>query len=159
MCYNTEPGVPYQVLVVAFTSAGRGAENNIEVIFSQELDPSKVPADINIVRLNVTSINVTWTPLTFLEAQGFPHYRVTLMQLSNSNRTKRQADSITMETNNSYVVFHDLVSTSAYSAVVGVRTGSSDVFEDADSITGNIFCLCGIMVDSFLQKKSHHVSG
>ena len=130
--------MPYQVLVVAFTSAGKGAENNFETFFSQELSPSKVPADINIVRLNLTSINVTWTPLPLIEARGFPRYRVTLMPLSTNNRNKRQTDSITMETNNSYVVFHDLVSTTAYSAVVGVRTESSDVFMDADPITGNM---------------------
>ena len=130
--------MPYQVLVVAFTSAGKGAENIFETFFSQELSPSKVPAGINIVRLNFTSINVTWTPLTLIEAQGFPRYRVTLMPLSTNNRNKRQTDYITMETNSSYVVFHDLVSTTAYSAVVGVRTESSDVFMDADPITGNM---------------------
>ena len=154
MWYNTEPGIPYQVLVVASTSTGRGAENSIEVFFSQELNPSKAPADINIARLNFTSVNVTWTPLTLIEAQGFPCYRVTLMQLSNSNRTKRQTDSITMETTNSYVVFHDLISTAAYSAVVGVRTGSSDMFEDADPITGNILSVI-LCISSPI--RTHHV--
>ena len=133
--------MPYQVLVVAFTSAGKGAENNFETFFSQELSPSKVPADINIVRLNMTSINVTWTPLSLIEARGFPPYRVTLMSLSTNNCNKRQTDTITMEIN-SYVVLHDLVSTQLILAVVGVRTGSSKVFMDVDPITGNIsYCV------------------
>jgi len=139
--YNTEPGVPYQVSVVAFTSAGRGAENDFEIFFSQELDPLKVPADINILRLNLTSINVTWTPLTLNEARGFPHYRVAIIPLSSSNHNKRQTDAIMIETNSSYVLFHDLVSTTAYSAIVGVTTGSSDIFMNADPITGIKLCI------------------
>ena len=45
-------------------------------------------------------------------------------------------ETISMETNASYLVFHSLVSTTAYSVVVGVRTGSSDLFMDAEFITG-----------------------
>ena len=135
-CYNTAPGVPYQVVVVAFTSAGKGAENDLEVFFSQELTPTKVPPEIDVVRLNLAMINVTWSLLTLVEAGGFPHYRVTLMPLSYNNRIKRQMETISMETNASYLVFHSLVSTTAYSVVVGVRTGSSDLFMDAEFITG-----------------------
>ena len=138
MCYTTAPGVPYQVVVVAFTSAGKGAENDFETFFSQELNPTKVPADVNIARLDLATINVTWSPLTLVEAQGFPNYRVTLMPLSSNNRNKRQMNTITMETNNTYVVFHNLVSTMAYSAVVGVRTGSSDMFMNAEPVAGKI---------------------
>ena len=138
MCYTTAPGVPYQVVVVAFTSAGKGAENDFETFFSQELNPTKVPANVDIARLNLTTINVTWSPLTLVEAQGFPNYRVTLSPLSSNNRNKRQINTITMETNNTYVVFYNLVSTTAYSAVVGVRTGSVDVFMNADPVAGKI---------------------
>ena len=138
MCYTTAPGVPYQVVVVAFTSVGKGAENDLETFFSQELNPTKVPADVNIARLNLTTINVTWSPLTLFEAQGFPNYRVTIMPISSNNRNKRQMDTITIETNNTYVVFHNLISTTAYSAVVSVRTRSSDVFINADPVAGKI---------------------
>jgi len=128
------------VSVIAFISAGKGNENDFKTFFSQELDPLKAPADINITRLNLTSINVTWASLTLIEARGFPRYRVTLISLSSSACSKRQTDPITMETINSYVVFYDLITTTPYSAVVGVTTGSSDVFMDAVPITGIIFC-------------------
>ena len=142
VCYTTAPGVPYQVVVVAFTSAGKGAKSDFETFFSQELNPTKVPADVNIARLDLATINVTWSPLTLVEAQGFPNYRVTLMPLSSNNRNKRQMNIITMETNNTYVVFHNLVSTMAYSAVVGVRTGSSDMFMNAGPVAGKIaYCI------------------
>ena len=137
MCYNTAPGVPYQVVVLAFTSAGKGDENDFETFFSQELTPTKIPGDVDYSRLNLTTINITWTLLTLFEARGFPHYGVTLMPISSNNQNRSQMDIIFMETNSNYVVFHNLVSTTAYSVVVGVRTGSSDVFMYADPIAGN----------------------
>ena len=69
MCFNTAPDVPYQVIVVVFTSDGKGAQNDRKTLFSQQLSPAKVPDEVNIARLN---FNATWTPLTLVEAQGFP---------------------------------------------------------------------------------------
>ena len=47
------------MVMVAFTSAGKGAENDLEVFFSQELTPTKVLPEVDVVRLNLTTINVT----------------------------------------------------------------------------------------------------
>ena len=59
-----DPGTPYQVTVVAFTNAGRGALNDYIVFFSEELIPEMLPTDVSYTRLNNVSINVTWNPLS-----------------------------------------------------------------------------------------------
>ena len=111
-------GVPYEVVVVAFTSVGRGEENNRTVFFSRELFPTKPPGDVNIKQLNSTSINVTWTPLTLFEARGFPLYRVVLTPMdANSNLSK-----IVVETKSSFATITNLSDSIQYSIVVGVRT-------------------------------------
>ena len=114
-------GIPYEVVVVAFTSVGRGEENNRTVFFSRELFPTKPPGDVNIKQLNSTSINVTWTPLTLFEARGFPLYRVVLTPMdANSNLSK-----IVVETKSSFATITNLSDSIQYSIVVGVRTTDS----------------------------------
>ena len=119
---TTEAGTPYDARVVAFTSAGGGAENDLEEFFSQELEAIKAPENVVVKRLTSTSVNLTWTPLTLFEARGFPVYVVSLTPSSSSGRKKRQ-QTLTQLTNNSFAVFNDLMSGSAYTAEVGVRTG------------------------------------
>jgi len=125
----TAPGRPYQARVVAFTNAGRGEENDVVPFFSQELAATKVPEDVVLNQLSPTSINVTWTPLTLFEAQGFPVYRVTLMQQFNSRR-KRQIPDPVITTNN-FATINGLDENTQYDAVVGVKTGgTSDYLEN-----------------------------
>ena len=115
-------GVPYEVVVVAFTSAGRGEENDPEVFFSEELPPSKTPENVTSERFNSTSVRISWKPLTLFEAQGFPEYTVTITEMMDTNaRRKRQIVSVT--TNESSAIFTGLDANTAYTAMVGVRTG------------------------------------
>ncbi|XP_065904304.1 receptor-type tyrosine-protein phosphatase delta-like isoform X2 [Dysidea avara] len=118
---NLEPGTPYQARVVAYTIAGRGIENKFEPFFSQELAASKAPETVDFKPLSPTSVNVTWTPLTLFEAQGFPLYTVSLTL--SSSRKRQSPDAIL--TSNSFAVFENLASGRQYSAVVGVITGNS----------------------------------
>ena len=128
-----ESGVPYQVTVAAFTNAGRGALNDHIVFFSEELIPEMFPANINYTRFNMTSINVTWTPLSLFEAQGFPLYQVILSEPSTSGGTT--SDLIT--TNNSFAIFSNLSIDQRYSVVVGVTNGNSrSVVVYSDPLTG-----------------------
>ena len=57
----TDAGVAYQVVVVAYTSVRRGAENDSHVFFSKELSPTKSPDNVDFDPLTVTSVNITWT--------------------------------------------------------------------------------------------------
>ena len=122
-----EGGIPYEVIVVAYTSAGRGEENDDRFgpFFTEELPPLKsVDEDsINISQLNATSVNVTWTPLSLLDARGFPEYVITLTL--SDGRKKRQSPQ-TITTSNSFAVFGGLAGGSIYSAVVGSRTGGEN---------------------------------
>ena len=86
--YSIAPGVPYEVVVVAFTSVGKGAESDYITFFSKELQPTKSPENVNFKQLNSTSLGVTWMPLTLFEARGFPEYRVVLMVAGNDHRKK-----------------------------------------------------------------------
>ena len=122
--YSTASGVPYEVLVVAFTSVGKGAENDYIIFFSEELTPTKSPENVVFNQLNSTALNITWTPLTLFEARGFPEYRVVLTTDTDSRR-KRQSNSVSTITTNSFAIFTDLNENTDYSVVVGVRTGVS----------------------------------
>ena len=143
--YTTAAGVPYEVVVVALTSAGRGAKNDFITFFSQQLTPTRSPDNINIQQLNSTTINITWTPLTLFEAQGFPIYRVVLRAEDNTNRKKRQSNTnsiLDVNTTNSFAVFTDLNDNTSYSTTVGVGVGSASspplMFLDAQPITNGM---------------------
>ena len=124
---NIAPGVPYQVRVTAFSHEVMGVQNNFVVFFGKELNPVKTPDDIKIIRLNSTSINATWTPLSLVEAQGFPIYKATLTPTSTETRRKRQSSSNVLITQNNFAVFTNLNSNQEYMLTVGVATeGSSD---------------------------------
>ena len=124
--YSTVSGVPYEVVVVAFTHVGKGAENDYITFFSEELTPAKSPENVVFNQSNSTSLNITWTPLILFEARGFPEYRVVLTTDTNSHR-KRQSNSISTITTNNFAIFTDLNENTDYSVVVGVRTGVSMV--------------------------------
>ena len=133
-------GVPYNVVVVAFTSAGEGAENDRETFFVNELSPA-VPVDsstVEIMQLSDTSLRMTWTGLSLVEARGFPEYNATLISLSTNNRRKRQSPSniLTIITNNTFAVFENLTSGGSYSPVLGVRSSGADnqMFNVSDPI-------------------------
>lgn len=118
-------GVPYRVVVVAFTSAGEGQRvNPSDTFFSEELAPTKsVDGDsVKVDRISRTSVNMSWTPLTLREARGFPTYTAVLR--SGSNRKKRQI-SFTVMTNNSYAVFTNLDESTTYSGSIAVRSSGA----------------------------------
>ena len=118
--------------MVAFSRAGRGAATDFKPFFSQELTATKSPQNLKFIRLSITSINITWTPLTLFEARGFPEYRVTLTLSSTSG----QNTITSVNTTNSFTVFDDLDSDGVYMVVVGVRTGASNEYMNTDPITG-----------------------
>ena len=95
------------MVVVAFTSAGKGAENDYIIFFSEELAPTKSPENVVFQQINSTALNITWMKLTLFEAQGFPEYRVVLATDTSSCR-KRQSNSVSIITTNSFAVFTDL---------------------------------------------------
>ena len=126
--------MPYEVVVVTLTCTGKGDENDRMVFFSEELSPNKSPEDVEFKQLNSTALNVTWTPLTLFEAQGFPQYRVVLTAVANRRR-KRQSDPISIVTSDSFAVFSGLEENRDYSAVVGVRTVAPE-FNESSPING-----------------------
>lgn len=143
--FLTVAGVPYEVVVVAFTGIGKGEKNDHTIFFYKELAPTKSPEDVDIKQLSSTSLNVTWTPLTLFEARGFPEYRTILTPLDTNSRRKRQSnDNSThvMITQDSFIAFTGLRENTDYSVVVGVRTGNSSEFLDGDPISGTNSYLC-----------------
>ena len=143
--YLTAAGVPYEVVVVAINSAGKGEENDHEVFFFKELAPTKPPEDVESEQLGSTSLNITWTPLTLFEARGFPEYRVVLTPLGTISRRKRQSDPNSvhvMTTEGRFATFTGLRQDTDYSVVVGVRTGNTSEFLNGNAINGTNLYLC-----------------
>ena len=103
-----------------------GLQNDFMVFFGKELSPVKTPENLKYVRLNLTSINVTLTPLSLFEAQGFSICKMTLTPTSATNgRNKRQSSSSVLITQNNFAVFTNLNSNQEYSLVVSVATEGS----------------------------------
>ena len=150
--FLAEPGTPYQVRVVAFTSVGMGALGDYVVFFSQELIPTKPPENVTVIYISGTSINVTWTPLSLFEAQGFPQYKVTILPTTES-RQRRQSDPISVITTNSYAVFEDLDSNTKYSVEVGVTNSVTDTVVNSKPVEGMFIytILCIVHVVKFLH--------
>ena len=124
-----------------------GEQIDYAVFFSRELSPIKTPDDINFIRLSPTSINVTWTPLSLFEAQGFPIYKVALNPTPAEFSRKRQASSSVYVTENSFALFTNLISNQDYSVTVGVATDASSDFTSSQPITTKgIQILCAIVI-------------
>ena len=130
----TDAGVPYQVTLVAFTSAGRGIESYPYIFFTQELAPEKFPENVKYERSG-TTISVSWDPLSLFEARGFPVYTVTLTSFSLvGGRTTRQSNDneiILVTTNETNVVIGDLDPDVEYSLTVAVETSTGKIATEA----------------------------
>ena len=133
--FSIDPGTPYQVSVVAFTSVGMGVLGDYIVFFSEELTPTKAPDNIKVNFISDTSINVTWTPLSLFEAQGFPKYRITLLS-ATENRQRRQFNPISVTTTNTFAVFDNLDTSAKYSVEVGVTTGETNDVINSEYVEG-----------------------
>ena len=122
--------------VTAFSYEEMGLQSDFVVFFSKQISPTKPPEDIKFVRLNSTSINVTWTPLSLFEAQGFPIYKVTLAPTSTEICSKRQSSSSVLITQNNFAVFTKLNGNEEYSLTVGVATEGSGNFISSQPMKG-----------------------
>ena len=118
------------MVVVAFTSVGKGAENNRTIFFSAELTPLEAPMNVTFEQIDATTLNISWIPLTLFKARGFPEYTVNLAAIMDADsRRKRQSNSdLSMTTNNSFVVFDNLSENTDYSVEVEVRTDNGSRF-------------------------------
>ena len=129
-CVITDAGVPYQVKLVVFTSAGRGIESYPYTFFTQELAPQKSPENVKYERSG-TTISVSWDPLSLFEAKGFPVYTVTLISLSLvGSRTTRQSNDdgiISVTTDETDVVIEGLDPNVEYSLTIVVGTSSGNI--------------------------------
>ncbi|XP_065907794.1 cell adhesion molecule DSCAM-like isoform X2 [Dysidea avara] len=143
-----DPGTPYEVVVVAFTSAGRGVETYGYVFFSEELTPLKLLENVKLERSG-TSLNISWNPLSLFEARGFPVYTVTLETSSSDNRVTRQSNDgvIRVTTNESNIIVGGLDPKVEYGVTVAVGTGAGEMttepivlpVEDSDDDSSNDF--------------------
>ena len=129
------PGVPYQARITAFSYDEIGEQSDFVIFFSKQLNPVKTPDNINLIRLGPTSINVTWTPLSLFEAQGFPIYKVILNPTSAEFRRKRQSSSSVFITENNFALFTNLINNQDYSVTVGVANDGSSEFSSSQPIT------------------------
>ena len=127
-CAITDAGVPYQITVVAYTSVGRGEENDPQTFFTQEQIPIKPPENV-IFQRNGSAINASWDPLSLIEAKGFPTYTVTLRPLSSVGNQSND-DIISITTNQTSVISDELDPSLEYILVVTVTTTIGEASTD-----------------------------
>ena len=125
------PGMPYEVTVVASTSAGKGAENKGYIFFTEEEAPVHTPNNVEFERSG-TSVSVSWEPLTLFEARGFPVYTVTLVPSTSADRVTRQSSNgvIRVVTNESNIVVGGLDPEVEYDVTVSVGTGAGEMITE-----------------------------
>ena len=128
----TDPGIPYQVKLVASTNVGRGVESNPQIFFTKELIPVKPPENITVIyEKGGAAIAVSWEPVSLFEARGFPTYIVTLTSSSLVNsRTIRQSNGDRVTTNETDVIIEDLDPNVEYSLTVAVETSAGRVISE-----------------------------
>ena len=80
------------------------------------------PMNITATRLNDTAMNVSWTPLTLVEARGFVKYVITYTKAGGSRKRQSPSRKIVNGTDNSCVV-NDLEPGVEYDVIVGAQTG------------------------------------
>ena len=115
------------MVVVAYTSAGRGAENKPTDFYSQEDVPLQPPGNVEVERSG-TSVSVAWEPVTLFDARGFPTYTVTLEPSTSDSRVTRQSNDgvIRVTTNETNVVIGGLDPAVEYDVTVAVRTSAGE---------------------------------
>ena len=126
----TDDGVLYEVIVVAFSSAGRGAEHRPQTFFSQESVPTKAPQNVMFDRISGEYVNVSWDALTLSEARGFPVYTVTLTPSVSSDGELITNEVITVNTTQSSIVVGGLDFNVDYMLTVAVGTTAGQVVSD-----------------------------
>ena len=120
------------MIVVAYTSAGRGTENKPTDFYSQENIPLHPPGNVAVERSG-TSVSVTWEPVTLFDARGFPTYTVTLTPSTSNSRVTRQANDgvIRVTTNETNVVIGGLDPAVEYDVTVAVRTSAGETVAES----------------------------
>ena len=80
------------------------------------------PMNVTASRINDTAMNVSWIPLTLVEARGFVKYVITYMKAGGSRKRQSPSPKIVNGTDNSCVV-NDLEQGVEYDVIVGAQTG------------------------------------
>ena len=129
--YNiiTDAGVPYQVTIVAFTSAGRGKESYSEIFFTGELGPLRAPENVKYERFGMT-ITASWDPIPLIEVRGFPTYTATLTPLSPVGNVSGDDGIISVTTNGTDITIEGLDPDMEYTLIVTVTTDGGEAATD-----------------------------
>ena len=117
------------MIVVAFNSAGRGAENLPQTFFSQESVPTKSPQNVMFDRIG-KYVDISWDALTLSEARGFPVYTVTLTPSVSSDSEQITDEVITVNTTQSSLVVRSLDVNVEYMLTVAVGTTAGRAMND-----------------------------
>ena len=122
--FRTDKYIPYNVSVSARTSAGYGPATS-NITFIEEGIPSIYPRQININRINVTHMNVSWAKMTLLEAKGSPtSYNIRYEAVAS--RTRRAAEIEAVDPDSSFKVIGGLGYTQSYLISVSASTAAGE---------------------------------
>ena len=122
--FHLDKYIPYNVSVSARTSAGYGPVTS-NVTFTEEGIPDIAPRQVNVDRLNITHMNVSWVLMTAQEANGF----VTTYNVRYDSITSRRKRAVMLEVvdpRSSYKVIGGLGYTQSYLITLSASTAAGE---------------------------------
>ena len=111
--------------------------NYFSILYKIDTAPPIAPDDIQVIRISDTAINVSWTPLTYSEAQGVILYYELIYNAADSTTART---TVNASATASYIVISGLDPRSYYGVtvaavtIVGVGAFSDVVFESGINV-------------------------
>ncbi|CAH3169050.1 unnamed protein product, partial [Pocillopora meandrina] len=107
---NLNKFTKYEFQVLAVGSHGEGPKSSLKVEQTLEDEPSVAPNDVSFIRLNQTTFNISWSPLTRKESYSkVISYEVKISLVLSGSRQKRSpANSKTVNTTKAFVILYDI---------------------------------------------------
>ena len=110
----------YLVSVEAGGGGGCGSPVTVECYTVEGVPP--VVTGVEVERLNGTAMNVSWTPVTIVQARGFISFTVTYTP-STGGRARRQSSSVRVPGDQSNVVIGGLDPALEYDVAIATQSG------------------------------------
>jgi hypothetical protein len=121
---NLSPFIPYQVIVIAATIAGKGIATPFK-FFSIEGVPVRSPHQITLARTSATIASCHWSPLTIEELRGFLlTYEVIYVQdtSGNCNNARESEGALSVSTTDTNILLTNLDPHQSYCFQVAAST-------------------------------------
>ena len=140
----------YLVSVEAGGGGGCGSPVTVEC-YTEEGEPPTV-AITDVIRLNLTAMKVSWTPINIVQARGFISFNVTYAAFIE-HKTKRQTNSVTVAGDQSNVVVGGLDPVLQYNVTIATQSGGGT--SQCMHFTTHFICCSSLLLSYALTQPLH----